>query len=91
MDAAAGKVVWKARATGADKDVLTGPDFHPRFIDSENHLSPGKSRAPPLEGTEHDRAGWGLFGERRVVARAFFQDSERLKTTGEQDEPHLFR
>ncbi|MFI4950568.1 MAG: methanol/ethanol family PQQ-dependent dehydrogenase [Caulobacterales bacterium] len=31
LDAATGKVVWKAYHTGPDKDVLIGPDFHPYY------------------------------------------------------------
>lgn len=31
LDAATGKVVWKAYHTGPDKDVLIGPDFHPFY------------------------------------------------------------
>lgn len=31
LDADSGKVVWKAYATGPDKDVLIGPNFHPYY------------------------------------------------------------
>ncbi|MDB5693855.1 MAG: PQQ-dependent dehydrogenase, methanol/ethanol family [Alphaproteobacteria bacterium] len=31
LDAASGKVAWKAFHTGPDKDVLIGPDFHPYY------------------------------------------------------------
>lgn len=31
LDAESGKVVWKAYATGPDKDVLIGPGFHPYY------------------------------------------------------------
>ena len=31
LDAATGKVAWKAYATGPDKDVLIGPRFKPRY------------------------------------------------------------
>jgi PQQ-dependent dehydrogenase (methanol/ethanol family) len=31
LDAATGKVVWKAYSTGPDKDVLIGPGFHPYY------------------------------------------------------------
>src|SRR4051794_20162444 len=34
LDAASGKQVWKAYATGPDKEVLIGPDFKP-FYDSD--------------------------------------------------------
>ncbi|HWE47515.1 MAG TPA: methanol/ethanol family PQQ-dependent dehydrogenase [Caulobacteraceae bacterium] len=33
LDANTGKVVWKAYATGPDKDVLLGPDFHPFYAE----------------------------------------------------------
>jgi PQQ-dependent dehydrogenase (methanol/ethanol family) len=31
LDAASGKIVWRAYSTGPDKDVLIGPDYHPPY------------------------------------------------------------
>jgi lanthanide-dependent methanol dehydrogenase len=46
LDVNDGKVVWKAYATGPDKDVLIGPDFHP-FYPSEQGKDLGVSTWPP--------------------------------------------
>ena len=48
LDAADGKVVWKAYATGPDKDVLIGPDFQPFYRIRPRHRTsasrPGRRR-----------------------------------------------
>jgi PQQ-dependent dehydrogenase (methanol/ethanol family) len=46
LDVGDGHVVWKAYATGPDKDVLIGPDFHP-FYDAEKGKDLGVSTWPP--------------------------------------------
>ena len=46
LDVQDGKVIWKAYATGPDKDVLIGPDFHP-FYPSEQGNDLGVSTWPP--------------------------------------------
>ncbi len=46
LDAATGKIAWKAYATGPDKDVLIGPDFHP-FYASDRGKNLGVSSCPP--------------------------------------------
>ena len=46
LDVQDGKVIWKAYATGPDKDVLIGPDFHP-FYPSEQGKDLGVSTWPP--------------------------------------------
>ncbi len=33
LDAATGKIAWRAYSTGPDKDVLIGPNFHPFYAD----------------------------------------------------------
>jgi PQQ-dependent dehydrogenase (methanol/ethanol family) len=45
LDTATGKQVWRAYATGPDKDVLIGPDFHP-FYPSEQGKDLGVSTWP---------------------------------------------
>jgi PQQ-dependent dehydrogenase (methanol/ethanol family) len=46
LDANDGKQIWRAYATGPDKDVLIGPDFHP-FYASEQGKDLGVSTWPP--------------------------------------------
>ncbi|MDB5396768.1 MAG: PQQ-dependent dehydrogenase, methanol/ethanol family, partial [Rhodospirillales bacterium] len=46
LDAGSGSLVWKAYATGPDKDVLIGPDFHP-FYDAEKGQDLGVKSWPP--------------------------------------------
>ncbi len=46
LDAATGKLVWKAYSTGPDKDVLIGPDFHP-FYDTDKGQDLGVKTWPP--------------------------------------------
>src|SRR5271166_2104251 len=46
LDVNDGKQIWRAYATGPDKDVLIGPDFHP-FYASEQGKDLGVSTWPP--------------------------------------------
>ncbi|HEX5497629.1 MAG TPA: PQQ-binding-like beta-propeller repeat protein, partial [Thermomicrobiales bacterium] len=46
LDEGSGKVVWKAYATGPDKDVLIGPRFHP-FYASDRGTDLGVKSWPP--------------------------------------------
>ena len=46
LDAASGKLLWRAYSTGPDKDVLIGPDFKP-FYASEHGSDLGVKSWPP--------------------------------------------
>lgn len=46
LDAASGKIAWKAWSTGPDKDVLIGPDFKP-YYDSDKGTDLGVKTWPP--------------------------------------------
>jgi PQQ-dependent dehydrogenase (methanol/ethanol family) len=46
LDLGSGKIAWKAYATGPDKDVLIGKDFHP-FYPSEKGRDLGVKTWPP--------------------------------------------
>jgi PQQ-dependent dehydrogenase (methanol/ethanol family) len=58
LDAATGKVVWKAWATGPDKDVLIGPDFHP-FYKMDQGKDLGVSTWPPDAWQHGGGNSWG--------------------------------
>jgi PQQ-dependent dehydrogenase (methanol/ethanol family) len=45
LDAGSGKIAWRAYATGPDKDVLIGPDFH-SFYPSDNGTDLGVKTWP---------------------------------------------
>jgi len=46
LDAASGKLAWKAYSTGPDRDVLIGPDFHP-FYAADRGADLGVHSWPP--------------------------------------------
>ena len=46
LDAATGKLAWRAYSTGPDKDVLIGPEFHPKYAMDQGH-DLGVSTWPP--------------------------------------------
>ncbi|MFC3204637.1 methanol/ethanol family PQQ-dependent dehydrogenase [Aquamicrobium soli] len=58
LDAASGKVVWKAWATGPDKDVLIGPDFHP-FYKMDQGKDLGVTSWPPDAWQHGGGNSWG--------------------------------
>jgi PQQ-dependent dehydrogenase (methanol/ethanol family) len=58
LDGATGKVVWKAWATGPDKDVLIGPDFHP-FYKMDQGKDLGVSTWPPDAWQHGGGNSWG--------------------------------
>ena len=58
LDAATGKVVWKAFATGPDKDVLIGSDFHP-FYASDQGKDLGVTTWPPDAWRTGGGTMWG--------------------------------
>ncbi len=58
LDAATGKVAWKAFATGPDKDVLIGPDFHP-FYASDRGKDLGETTWPPDAWKTGGGTMWG--------------------------------
>ena len=58
LDAASGKVVWKAYNTGPDKDVLIGPDFHP-FYKSDQGADLGVKSWPPDAWKTGGGTVWG--------------------------------
>ena len=49
LDAATGKIAWRAYSTGPDKDVLIGPRFKP-FYDMDKGQDLGVSTWPPTPG-----------------------------------------
>jgi PQQ-dependent dehydrogenase (methanol/ethanol family) len=58
LDAASGKVVWKAFSTGPDRDVLIGPDFHP-FYAADRGKDLGVSTWPPDTWKTGGGTMWG--------------------------------
>lgn len=58
LDTATGKVMWKAYATGPDKDVLIGPDFHP-FYESDRGQDLGVKSWPPQAWQTGGGTMWG--------------------------------
>ncbi|MGN6549716.1 MAG: outer membrane protein assembly factor BamB family protein, partial [Pararhizobium sp.] len=58
LDAASGKVVWKAWATGPDKDVLIGADFHP-FYRMDQGKDLGVKSWPPDAWQHGGGNSWG--------------------------------
>ncbi|MFI4965214.1 MAG: methanol/ethanol family PQQ-dependent dehydrogenase [Caulobacterales bacterium] len=58
LDAATGKVVWKAYHTGPDKDVLIGPDFHPYYA-SDRGKDLGVTTWPPEAWKIGGGSMWG--------------------------------
>jgi len=58
LDAATGKTVWKAWATGPDKDVLIGPDFHP-FYKMDQGKDLGVTSWPPDAWQHGGGNSWG--------------------------------
>lgn len=63
LDVQDGKVIWKAYATGPDKDVLIGPDFHP-FYPSEQGKDLGVSTWPPEAWMIGGGTMWGWISGR---------------------------
>jgi PQQ-dependent dehydrogenase (methanol/ethanol family) len=53
LDAATGKIVWRAYSTGPDKDVLIGPDFKPFY---------GMDRGKDLGVTSWPPEAWKIGG-----------------------------
>ena len=61
LDAGTGKIVWKAYATGPDKDVLIGPDFKPFYAqDSGKDLGRQDLAAGRLEDRRRHHLGLDL-------------------------------
>jgi hypothetical protein len=59
LDVAAGKILWRAYATGPDRDVLIGPGFH-SFYPSDNGADLGVTTWPATPGgPEEERCGDG--------------------------------
>jgi PQQ-dependent dehydrogenase (methanol/ethanol family) len=58
LDAATGKVVWKAYATGPDKDVLIGPGFKP-FYEKDRGQDLGVKTWPPEAWKIGGGNSWG--------------------------------
>jgi PQQ-dependent dehydrogenase (methanol/ethanol family) len=58
LNAATGKQVWRAYATGSDADVLIGPDFHP-YYPSEKGKDLGISTWPPGAWKTGGGTMWG--------------------------------
>jgi lanthanide-dependent methanol dehydrogenase len=59
LDAASGKVVWTAYATGPDRDVLIGPNFKP-FYASDRGKDLGVSTWPPQAWKIGGGTSWGF-------------------------------
>jgi PQQ-dependent dehydrogenase (methanol/ethanol family) len=60
LDAATGRLLWRGWATGPDKDVLIGPDFHPYYADDRGADLGVKSW--PVDGWKHGGGtSWGWF------------------------------
>lgn len=59
LDAASGKVVWRAYATGPDKDVLIGPNFKP-FYKSDQGKDLGVSTWPGEAWKIGGGTAWGF-------------------------------
>ena len=58
LDAATGKVVWKAYATGPDQDVLIGPNFKP-FYEKDRGKDLGVKSWPPEAWKIGGGNAWG--------------------------------
>lgn len=58
LDAATGKVVWKAYNTGPDSDVKIGPGFKP-YYDSDKGKDLGTSTWPPNAWQQGGGTVWG--------------------------------
>jgi glucose dehydrogenase len=59
LDVATGKILWRAYATGPDRDVLIGPGFH-SFYPSDNGADLGVTTWPATPGgPEEERCGDG--------------------------------
>jgi len=58
LDAATGKMVWRAYSTGPDKDVLIGPNFHP-FYSSAKGTDLGVKSWPPDQWKIGGGTVWG--------------------------------
>ncbi len=58
LDAASGRQLWRAYATGPDKDVLIGPDFHPFYAGEQGH-DLGVSTWPPEAWRTGGGTMWG--------------------------------
>ena len=58
LDAATGRTVWRAYATGPDRDVLIGPRFRP-FYESERGVDLGVASWPPDMWKIGGGTAWG--------------------------------
>ncbi len=58
LDAATGRIAWRAWSTGPDSDVLIGPDFHP-FYESDRGRDLGVSSWPPQAWQQGGGTVWG--------------------------------
>jgi PQQ-dependent dehydrogenase (methanol/ethanol family) len=58
LDAASGKLAWRAYSTGPDKDVLIGPQFRP-FYDSDRGKDLGVTTWPPEAWKIGGGNAWG--------------------------------
>jgi PQQ-dependent dehydrogenase (methanol/ethanol family) len=58
LDAATGKIAWRAYSTGPDKDVLIGPNFKP-FYDSDKGQDLGVKTWPPQAWEQGGGTVWG--------------------------------
>jgi lanthanide-dependent methanol dehydrogenase len=58
LDAASGRIVWRAYSTGPDKDVLIGPEFKP-FYASDKGKDLGVSSWPPGAWKTGGGTVWG--------------------------------
>ena len=58
LDAATGKIVWKAYSTGPDSDVLIGPDFKPHYA-KEQGKDLGVTTWPPDLWQQGGGTVWG--------------------------------
>ncbi|WP_419806692.1 hypothetical protein [Terriglobus sp.] len=59
LDTSSGKVLWQAKHTGPDKDVLIGPRFKP-YYDSEKGTDLGVKTWPPGAWKVGGGTVWGF-------------------------------
>jgi PQQ-dependent dehydrogenase (methanol/ethanol family)/PQQ-dependent catabolism-associated beta-propeller protein len=71
LDLATGKLVWRAHATGPDRDVLIGPSFRP-FYESDRGKDLGVRSWPPEKWQQGGGTSWGFVSYDPVLDLIYY-------------------